>query len=151
MVVVTAGVLGIVGCGGDDDDGASAAPPETTTTTEQPPSTPVPVDPGACRAASEGDVNAIDLSMTQLATTVDQAFTATEGQYRYVAGNLYEPDGALIPGASVWAFDGDVLFAVSDNAATHSVFYPPDRPAITNWADGQAVAALQVCVAEATA
>ena len=149
------GIVGLIlsaGCGGGgDDDAPAAAPPVTTTTSiEQPPSTPAPVDPAECRTASESDANAIDLSMTEVASTVDQAFTATAGPYRYVSANLYDRDGALVPGPSVWAFRGQVLYAVSDNAAAHSVFYPPDRPAIEAWADDQVAVSLQTCVEEAT-
>lgn len=148
MVIVGAGALvaGLTGCGGggDDDEGVAPEPPPTSaSTTVAPPVTPQQVPASACRAAAEDDLNDIALSMTVFDSHLEQAVTATVGDYRYVAGNLID-DGAVVPGPSVWAFDGAVLYAVSPNAAEYSSFFPNRDPLVD--ADDATVAALLACI-----
>jgi len=145
MLGVVALVAGVSGCGGgdDDEDAAPEPPPTSTSSTVPPPVTPEQVPASACRAAAEDDLDDIALSMTVFDSFVDQGVTATFGSYRYVAGNLID-DGAVVPGPSVWAFDGEVLYAVSENAAEYSSFFPNRDPLVD--ADDATVAALVACV-----
>ena len=143
---LTAGACSLGGGGGGGGGGrgeAAEPPPTTTTTTAPPPATPPQVPPSECRPAAEDDLTKIHLSMTIFDSHLEQAVTATVGDYRYVAGNLVD-DGAVVPGPSVWAFDGEVLYAVSPNAAEFSSFFPNRDPLVN--ADEDAVAALLACV-----
>jgi hypothetical protein len=147
--MVTVGAVALVaaaaGCGGDDDDDEAAPePPPETTSTAPPPVTPPQVPPGQCVAASDDDIVDIELSMTSFDTRLTDARTATVGNYRYVAGNLSENAGSLI-GPAVWAFDDQVLYAVSDLAAQYSAFFPSRDP-LGVAADDATVAALLRCV-----
>jgi hypothetical protein len=148
-VMVMLGAVALVavlsGCGGgdDDEDAAPEPPPTPTSTTVAPPVTPEQVPTSACRPAAEDDIDAIALSMTVFDSHLEQGVTATVGGYRYVAGNLVD-DGAVVPGPSVWAFDGEVLYAVSPNAAEFSSFFPNRDPLVD--ADEATVTALLGCV-----
>jgi hypothetical protein len=152
-VVVRLGVVALAamtmtaacgGDGGDDEDRGAAAEPPPTTGTVPPPVTPPQVPPSRCQPAAEDDLDDIALSMTIFDSHLEQAVTATVGDYRYVAGNLVD-DGAVVPGPSVWAFDGEVLYAVSPNAAEFSSFFPNRDPLVD--ADTATVDALLACVA----
>ena len=145
MVWAAVGVVALTGCGGGGDDDEDAAPePPPTTTTVPPPVTPPQVAPTTCQPASEGDVTSINLTMTLHDLRVGDAYTATVGSYRYVAGNLRDSAGAPV-GVAVWAFDGEVLHSVSELATTHSQYFPPRGP-LGPEADDATVAALTQCV-----
>lgn len=154
MVTVFLLLAAVVACGGDDDDDGLAGEDEreaaeATTTTVITPSTPVPVPASECRAADESDVNAITLWMASVNGRLGEARTATDGMYRYVAGNIYEPEGPRLPIPGVWVFDGEVVYALSDEARTNSRGLADGRTLGLAQGDPTPVA-LQGCVIAAT-
>jgi hypothetical protein len=151
IMVAAAAVLLVLtaACGGGDDDEADDPPVTTTTTAVATLPTPPPVPASECRPADESDVTSIDLSMTKVNSTIDEAYTATDGPYRYIDANIYEADGMRLPGPAMWVFDGDALYALSDSALAHSDTLPEGRTLGLSPFD-EAPIALQDCVIVAT-
>jgi len=151
MTVAAAAVLLVLtaACGGDDDDESDG--PRPTTTSTEPVTLPTlpPVPASECRPADQSDVNTVLLSMTNVNSTVAEAFTATQGQFRYIDANIYDTDGDRDPNPGVWVFDGPALFAVSDSAAAHSDALPDGRTLGLAAAD-PVPSALMACVTAAT-
>lgn len=152
MTVAAAAVLLVLtaACGGDDDAAADDGPRPTTTATE-PVTLPTlpPVPASECRPADQSDVTTVLLSMTSVNSTIGEAFTATQGQFRYIDANIYETDGTRLPDPGVWVFDGPALFVLSDSAIAHSDALPDGRSLGLAAAD-PVPAALMACVTAAT-
>jgi hypothetical protein len=121
-------------CSSDDDDTGAAQETAAPTAAE---STAPSAEPGglpaSCTPAADADVQAITAGLEAGAVRLGEAFTATQGPYRYVTANVYDAADGRLSSADTWALDAAGVYAVSSSANDYSAF--PDAGDVLASAD----------------